>query len=188
MPDTIDIIEFIGQAFGIAGTVVAILSFQCKDNKKFFIWQAVCGVLFAVNFMLIGNTAIALLQFFNIIRALSFGFTGGRTRGILAIAVVIMYAVSTAITFDGLTLAGIMAMLALVAQIVGTTVMYMDDGKIIRIAQLFFISPVFLLNSIIPVLSVGGVLCEVFNLTSITVALIRYRKEGFVSVNNKSEE
>lgn len=178
-------IELVGQIIGILGTVIAVLSFQCKDNKKFFIWQAACGACFAANFMLIGNVTVAFLHFFNIVRAASFGFTKGRARGILAVAVVLMYTASTVLTFEGFSLAGIMAIAALAAQIVGTTAMYLDNGRIIRVAQLSFISPVFLVNSIIPKFSLGGVLCEVFNLTSIAIALIRYRKSGFTSVNEK---
>ena len=110
-------IELVGQIIGILGTVIAVLSFQCKDNKKFFIWQAACGACFAANFMLIGNVTVAFLHFFNIVRAASFGFTKGRARGILAVAVVLMYTASTVLTFEGFSLAGIMAIAALAAKV-----------------------------------------------------------------------
>ena len=67
-----------------------------------------------------------------------------------------------------------------VAQAAGTLAMWTKNGRIIRFAQLFVISPFWLLyDALIPTPSFGGVLCEVFNMTSVIVSFIRFRKTGF---------
>lgn len=177
--------ELIGQLIGIVGTVIAVLSFQCKDNRRFFIWQAACGACFALNFLLLGSLTSALLHFFNIFRAVFFGFTKGRTRSVLAVGVGLLFVISTVLTFGGLNFAGIMSVLALLAQLAGTTAMYFDNGKVIRITQLSFVSPIWLINSILSQ-SVGAILCEVFNICSIVVSLIRFGSDGFTSVGDTS--
>lgn len=169
----------IAQVISIIGMVLSILSFQCKENKRFFITQALSGACFAVSFLLLGSTTAAFLNFINIFRGWVFGFAPRKHRGALAIAVGVLYTVSTVFTYGGW-----LSILVLVAQIVGTAVMYTDNGKVIRVAQLAFVSPAWLTHNIFSG-SVGAILCEIFAITSTVISLVRFRKDGFTSVNKK---
>jgi hypothetical protein len=71
---------------------------------------------------------------------------------------------------------------ALTAQLVGTLAMWSRNGKTIRVLQLFCVSPLWLIHNIF-VFSIGGILCEVFNLGSIIVSLIRFIAP-FISLRN----
>ena len=166
---------YIAQAIGIVGMALSIFSFQCKENKRFFITQAASGACFAVNFLLLGSYTAAVLNFINILRGWVFGFAPKKLRTPLAVSVAVMFAASTVFTYDGW-----LSLLILAAQLVGTAVMWTDSGKIIRVAQLAFVSPIWLTHNIICG-SIGAILCEIFAITSTVISLIRYRKVGFTS-------
>ena len=68
--------------------------------------------------------------------------------------------------------------MVLSAMLVSTHVMWKNDGNVIRKAQFFFVSPMWLINNII-VFSLGGIICESLNMLSIIVSYIRFRKSGF---------
>ena len=171
---------YIAQAVGIVGMALSIFSFQCKENKKFFITQALSGAMFAVNFLLLGSYTAAVLNFINIFRGWVFGFAPKKLRTPLAAVVALMLVASTVFTYDGW-----LSLLILAAQIVGTAVMWTDNGKVIRIAQLAFVSPVWLTHNIICG-SLGAILCEIFAITSTVISLVRFRKGGFTAAQSKN--
>lgn len=170
---------YIAQAISILGMALSILSFQCKENKKFFITQAASGACFAVSFLLLGSTTAAFLNFINIFRGWVFGFAPKKARTALAVVTAGAYIVSTVFTY-----AGWLSILVLAAQLVGTTVMWTDNGKVIRVAQLAFVSPAWFTHNVIN-FSLGAVLCEIFAITSTVISLIRFRKEGFTSAGKE---
>ena len=170
--------EIIAQAIGIVGMALSIFSFQCKENKRFFITQALSGACFAANFLLLGSVTAAFLNLINIFRGWVFGFAPKKFRGVLAVVTGLLYIVSTVFTY-----AGWLSVLVLLAQLAGTAVMYTDNGKVIRVVQLAFVSPAWLTHNIFSG-SIGAVLCEVFAITSTVIALIRFGKSGFVSADD----
>ena len=70
------------------------------------------------------------------------------------------------------------AILLLVAQAGGTLAMWTRNGKTIRIAQLSMISPIWIVNNVF-YFSIGGILCEVFNMLSVVISMLRFRKTGY---------
>jgi len=163
----------IGQSISILGMILAFVSFQFKKNKSFFICQAASGAAFALSFFLLGSYTAALLNSFNILRGYSFGLAPKKHRNILCIILLIVYTASTVFTYTSPV-----SILIWLAQIVGTIVMWKDNGKIIRITQFLFLSPAWLIHNII-YFSLGGILCESFNMLSTVVSIIRYRKDYF---------
>lgn len=166
-------IEIIAQLLGILGTIFAFISFQLKENKKFFILQSLSGCMFALNFLLLGAYTGCMLNFINIFRGAV--MLGGKKmhKAPWLIAIQALYIVATILTYTN-----IFSVVALVAQLVGTLAMWSRNGKTIRVLQLFCVSPLWLVHNIF-VFSIGGIICEVFNLGSIIVSLIRFGKSGF---------
>lgn len=162
---------YIAQAFGIIGMVLSIASFQLRENKKFFVAQAASGASFAINFLLLGSTTAAVLNFINIFRGWVFGFAPKSLRTPLAVVVGGAYILSTVLTYDGW-----LSLLVLAAQLVGTAVMWTDSGTVIRVAQLAFVSPAWLTHNIICG-SLGAILCEIFAITSTVISLVRFREK-----------
>lgn len=165
--------EIIAQVVGILGTCAAFLSFQLKENKKFFILQSISGALFALNFLMLGAYTGSLLNLINIYRGAI--MAGGRkTRKIpFLISIQLLYILATVFTYTN-----VFSIIALVAQLIGTFAMWSQNGKTIRVLQLAAVSPLWLIHNVF-VFSIGGIICEVFNLGSIIVSIIRFGFDGF---------
>ena len=165
--------DILAQIIGILGTCAAFISFQLKENKKFFILQATSGLMFALHFLLLGSPTGCVLNLINIYRGAV--MAGGKKLHKLPflISIQLIYIIATVLTYTN-----IFSIIAFTAQLVGTFAMWSGSGKTIRILQLFCVSPLWLIHNIF-VLSIGGIVCEVFNIASIIVSLIRFGKNGF---------
>ena len=77
----------------------------------------------------------------------------------------------------GLYLDGPIALLPLLGQLGGTVGMWQRNSAKLRLWQLFGSSPFWLINNIL-VFSIGGILCEVFVITSVLISIARYGWEN----------
>ena len=169
----------IAQILGIFGMLAAMISYQCKKNSNYFLFQGLSGVFFSAQFILIGAWAGLIFNAYNIIRALAYQSKKAKSVRcviILEIFVVIAAAMSILVFKEAWWLVSF----TLIAQVTGTFAMWTRDGKKIRISQMAVVSPFWLLyDLLIPVPSIGGILCEVFNMASVVVSFIRFKKTGF---------
>ena len=67
-----NLIDVTAQLFGIVGMACSIISFQCKRNRMLFFLQATSGLMFGINFIMIGALGSALFNFINIVRGILF--------------------------------------------------------------------------------------------------------------------
>ena len=171
--------NIVAQALGIFGMLAAMTSYQCKKNKNYFIFQGLSGAFFSAQFILIGAWAGLIFNAYNIVRALAYQSKKARA---VACVVGLEFLVLTAamISIFVLKEAWWLVSFTLIAQITGTFAMWTRDGKKIRISQMAVVSPFWLLyDLLIPVPSIGGILCEVFNMASVVISFIRFKKTGF---------
>ncbi len=167
------------QLIGYAGMACAVISFQCRKNRRFFLAQTLCGVFFALQFALLGGWSGFLSNLFAILRGAA--LAGGERwhkRPVLwglEAGFVLCLVLSIAVFGEPWYIAGLL----FVAQGGGTLAMWTDDGKKIRLFQFFASSPIWLYHNIFHAFSVGGILCESFNMVSVAVSFIRFRRTGF---------
>lgn len=170
----------IGQIFGIAGMLMTIFSMQCRSNQNFFRCQTAGGVLFTLSFILFGAWTGALMNVFSVIRpellrrekiAASKWTLPGLLTLLLIISLILVFVFEEKI---------LMVSIIFIAQTAGTCTMATQNGKIIRLGQLYVVSPLWLTyNLLMPVPTIGGIITETFNIISVLTALFRYRKIGF---------
>lgn len=171
--------NIIAQILGIFGMLGAIISYQCKKNKNYFIWQGLSGAFFSAQFILIGAWAGLIFNAFNIVRAIA--YQSKKAKSVFYVIslelLVLMAALLSIFVFKE---AWWLVLFTLIAQATGTFAMRTRDGKKIRISQMAVVSPFWLLyDLLIPVPSIGGILCEIFNMTSVIISFIRFKKTGF---------
>ena len=172
-------INIVAQVLGIFGMLAAMISYQCKTNKNYFIFQGLSGAFFSAQFILIGAWAGLIFNAYNIVRALAYQSKKARS---VACVVGLEFLVLTAamISIFVFKEAWWLVSFTLIAQVTGTFAMWTRDGKKIRISQMAIVSPFWLLyDLLIPVPSIGGILCEVFNMASVIISFIRFKKTGF---------
>ena len=166
------------QLIGYVGTACALTSYQCKKNRNYYLFQTGCGIAFAVQFTILGSWAGMLLNIFSIMRGIIFAL-GDKCKKLAYL--LLMEFCFTASCIAAPLFFGEkwwIAVLLFIAQGGGTLAMWTRDGKIIRKTQLFCISPLWIVNNVYYA-SIGGVVCEVFNILSVIVSFIRFRKTGY---------
>ena len=67
-------IEIVAQVVGIFAMLFNILSYQCKQQKGVIFMQLIGGLLFAVNFLLLGAAVGGILNIIAVLRAVLFMF------------------------------------------------------------------------------------------------------------------
>ena len=130
------------------------------------------SVLLSISFLMLGAYVSAIYNLISIIRsslALNKKFFTKTNFYVLCA----LYVIGTIFAYDNPW-----SIVLFVAQIVQTYAMWFRDGSFIRKSQYYFVSPVWIVNNII-VFSIGGILCELFMMTSAFISYLRYGKSGF---------
>lgn len=164
--------DILGQIISVIGMVLTIISFQMKTRKQILIMQTAGSAFFLLSYLLLGSWTGVCLNVVFLIRNIVFYF--GRDQKwagsklwlpVLLVAVVAAGAMGYHSWLD---------VLPIIGSIFGTFALYMKDENKLRLLKLGD-SPCWLIyNCTVP--STGGIICEVFNIISIIVGLIRYRK------------
>ncbi|MBO5897450.1 MAG: YgjV family protein [Clostridia bacterium] len=163
-------IEILAQVLSIIGMVINILSMQCKKTRGVIAMILVGSTFFGVSYLLLGSFAGAIMNVFSVFRSLLLLFDKRtRANSQLVLLLTVLFACSAI----GLYLDGPIALLPLLGQFGGTMGMWQRNSAKLRLWQLFGSSPFWLINNII-VFSIGGILCEVFVITSVLVSIARY--------------
>ena len=171
--------EIIAQAFGIVGMAIIISSFQAMKNKLFFIMQGVGSFMFFINFLLIGAYAGALFNLTNLVRGLLFSKNARKAWKLIVTEILYSGCFAFSLIFIwGDAWQIFLSALPCVALLIMSIIMWRGNGKTIRYAQVSFMSPAWIVHNIFN-FTLGGLICESFNMVSSVIALIRYRKEGF---------
>lgn len=161
------------QIIGFIGTALFFLSFQCKNNKALFRVQFAAYLLYTTHLLLLGAATGGISYLINMVRSVCLGSTWkfGRSKAMCAILCVLQLATL------GLTWAGWISVLPVVANIATTIGGYTHNGKKIRIAGIFVNSPLWLLYSIL-VGSWAGILDEVISEISMILSVVRFGWKG----------
>jgi len=183
--------HILAQIAGLAGAGLNIFSYQMKENRRLYLSKGISGVLFALQFFLFGNLTAALLNLVNLLRAAALVSAKTKNSRIAFLLIQLMYIAccvftfgKSHVTFGGAAMAMILSIVTTLIQLLETGVLMTRNGKIIRLAQVCVISPVWLINNILTG-SIGGVVTEIFGISSVIISFFRYGLNGF-EVEEKS--
>lgn len=164
---------FTAQAFGLCGALFLVFSFQMKNEKKFFFCQSFGSGLFLINYLMLGAWTGALISVMSVVRSALAPVLSGKKRYFI---IVIVNVIPIAVGF--FIYQGIQTVLMIAAYVVFTLAMFTKNSRLIRITQLLLASPLQLIHNVI-VFSLGGILCESFNIVSIIVSFFRLGFHNF---------
>lgn len=173
----VEIKEIIGQIFGIFGLLMFVLSFQCKDSKKLIFVQGIGGMMFFINFLLIGAYGGALFNLTILIRGLLYMKIDGKVWKPVFVEVLFTVAYVYSLTLvKGDILQIVLTTLPYVSLLIMSVLMWKQNGKLIRYFQIATLSPSWLIHNIFN-FTLGGILAEILNMISAIVSLVRFKKE-----------
>ncbi len=177
--------DIIAQILSIISCAAIIFSFQLKNNRNLFWVQTFAAIGFGLSYLLLSaydGFFINLISFTN-----TFVLLNKRLKktpilvslciGYIIVPFISLFLIKKAWT-TALIIATVFSFVIAASQIAYTLAMWKDDGKAIRLVRLFAVTPAWLAYNI-AVFSIGGIICEAFNVISIIIAFIRYGKNGF---------
>lgn len=157
----------IAQIFGIMGAVFLMLSFQMKKSNQFFISQALGSGLFLINYVMLGAYTGVLISIMSVTRTILIPICKRKQALIIFPLLLIIPVIITFFIYTGIE-----SVCMIVAYVAFTLSMITKSSKIIRLTQFFCASPLQLTHNLM-VNSIGGVICEIFNILSVIVSAIR---------------
>lgn len=166
--------DIIAQGFGIIGLVIIVLSFQFKKNSQFFLMQGLGSLMFSINFLLIGAWGGAFFNLCNLLRGTLFLKDAKKKWKlvVIEIAYVACFVFSVFLNPDPKQI--ILSAIPCVALLANSVFMWIGNPKHIRYCQIGFASPAWIVHNVFNV-SIGGLLCECFNMISSAIYLVRTR-------------
>lgn len=167
--------EVTAQVLGIFGLIIIVLSFQCKKNRDFFLMQGVGSLFFFFNFILIEAYGGAFFNLTNLVRGLLFSKDTKKMWKLITIEVLYTLCFGFSLYLDHSVKQIILAFLPYSALIIMSIFMYKANSKHIRYFQIAYMSPTWIVHNCFN-LSVGGIICEVFNMVSSFIYLLRTKK------------
>ena len=171
--------DYAAQAVGLVAAGFCILSFQFRTNRGTFIFQMCGALLFSVNMFMLGAPCGGVMNAIAFLRGIFLTWPNKKGINRVTLAIIMGLIIASSVwqyAAGNLTRA---ADYALIIQfIVGTRFCWQQDGRMLRLCQLFLISPVCLWYNI-EYLAIGGIITEVINILSVVISLLRYGWHGF---------
>ena len=169
--------EIIAQVFGVFGLLMFVLSFQCKNSKKLVVVQGIGGLMFFVNFILIGAYGGAFFNLTVLVRGLLYMKKDGKLWKPVLVELLFTVAYIYSLTLiGGDVLQIVLTTLPYVSLLIISIFMWNENGKMIRYFQVGALSPSWFIHNIFN-FTLGGILAEIFNITSAVVSLIRFKNK-----------
>jgi hypothetical protein len=166
-----EIINLIGQFVGFIAIAVAFLSFQAKKKGAILAIQALANCIWGIHYFMIGAMAGCILNLAATGRNLIFAkrdsckwLHGIWLPTVVAIIIAALSIFTRETWFD---------VILLPSTILSTYAYCLGNERVIRNSTVF-VSLTWLIFNIVS-FSVSGVIAEIFNLTSLTIAIIRFR-------------
>jgi hypothetical protein len=172
----------IGQALGIAATLITFASYQFNTKRVLLIIQTAATLCTCLSFLFLGASTGFALNIVCLVRNVVFYFENGRAK--LQCASAILLACVMAV-LGALSWQGWISLLMIVALAVNTVFMSLRNLQLFRKSILLTSSMILLYDVII--FSIGGIFNEALSIVSSAVGLVRYRKRDLTNQNSEEE-
>lgn len=163
----------VSQCIGFIAAAILLLSFQQKTHKRIVIMQACSGMLFAIQYLMLGAYEGMIGNLVGMARSVSFSFRG-KSKFVDSIACPIIFAILAG-AGGLLTYTSPASLLPMAAMIISSFVMWNPHTQQLR-ALTMPTSLMWLIYNVI-CSSYSGIVTEIFNQISIIIGLIRFRKK-----------
>lgn len=169
------------QAFGIMGMIMNVVSYQAKKQKNIILIQLLGSLFFVINMFLLDAYMGGLLNLIGVIRAIVY-YNKNKVKNIKLCngIFIFLYILSYFLTFfvfgkEPTPFNTVAEMLPLIAMITATIAFSKKSADDIR-RMTFISSPLWLIYNCLN-FSIGGILCELFSLTSVVTSMIRLKNQ-----------
>lgn len=170
-------VDYIAQAFGVVGLIIIVLSFQCKKNSYFFLMQGVGSFMFFLNFIMIGAYGGAFFNMTNLLRGLLFMKDAQKPWKLAVVELAYTGCFIASVIMNPDIWQILLVALPFSALLICSVLMWRGNAKHIRYFQIAYMSPAWIVHNIFN-FSLGGLICECFNMVSSVIFCLRLHKES----------
>lgn len=174
--------DAVAQMMGLIGAFFLMFSFQMKTSKKFFACQSIGSGFFLIHYLMLGAYTGVLISIVSVARSSLIAALKGKIKYSVVISLILLTAASGFFIYTGIE-----TVLMIVAYVLFTAALLTENSRLIRLTQFFAASPLQLAHNII-VFSLGGIICEGFNMVSIIVSVFRLGLKEFDDKGDKENE
>lgn len=161
----------VSQIVSAAATLLLLLSFQQKTHKKIVLMQAFSGLLFGIQYMMLGAYEGMICNYIGAVRSVVYSFRG-KSKFVDSIFCPIVFAIIFVIS-GIVTYKNIFSLLPIVAMFIASFVLWSPKTQQLRALTMPTSAMWLVYNAVSH--SYVAVLTEVLNEISIIIALIRFR-------------
>ena len=180
---TLDMI--IIQGFSILAMIFYFISYQFKKPAFFYLFSFAGAASFCIHYALLGSIGGFVCNIVSILKAVYLWLIPNFRRKEAYITFNILY-VGVSVTSFVLGWDSYMVILTGIASLAHTYMFFQKDPKILRIIQVAVVSPLWIIYNVFDkltisgefIVSIGGILTEIFVVTSSLVYLFRHRKDS----------
>ncbi len=168
-------IKIIANGFGVLSTLCFVISFQIKSNKGLFIIQSIANVFYCTQFYLLGaygglfNMGLQIVRNVLLLKVNDWKWLKWMGFAVFFCAISFIYML--------ITWRSLLDIIPFIAFSVSTLAFWKNSAKLIRLSELFCVSPAWLLYDLLTG-AYGGVLNEVVILASVVVSILRFGWKG----------
>lgn len=166
------------QLLGYVAMACCLLSYQCKKNKHYFFMQTACGIAFTLHFFLLGAWSAMLLNAVAAVRGVFFSLGDKFHKQYIHLSIQVALLLCSILSVTVFGEVWWIAICIFLAQSGGTLSQWTRNGKTIRMTQMLWVSPFWLINNFY-YFTIGGILTESFNILSVLISMLRFHKTGY---------
>lgn len=166
--------KWFAQWLGVIAIILSFVGYQNKASKRVFFFQILTSFLWSVQLLLLGAYTGMVLNVLGLIRSV-FLYRNDTRWGQSRIS---MWVMTAAMAVGGIvSWQGWVSILPTAAMVAGTPLLWTRRDKVVRAAQVGFISPLWLIHNYI-MQSVPGVLTELLTMISVVITMIRVHRDA----------
>lgn len=173
----------IGQILGITATLIALVSYQCREQKQLLLLQTFSTACNCISYLFLGASSGFVLNIVCMVRNVVYYIYRSNAK----VSTVSGWILAAVIAVLGaLSWQGPVSLLIIVALAANTVFMSMRNPQLLRISILFTCSLILLYN--VFVFSIGGILNEGVSIVSAAIGIARFAKNGKIAGNETGAE
>lgn len=161
------------QLIGFVGTLIIVLSYQCKAQRKILLLQIASCAVFTLHFVILGAWTGAALNFVGMLRCIVFSNRAGSRIFNNRIWLYGFCIVSVALGIA--TWSNWTSIMPTIAMVTSSFALWSDSAQTNRLISLISVSPLWMIYNLLNG-SISGFVTELIVQTSIIIGLVRYHQ------------
>lgn len=169
-------IETIIQIIGFGATAAGVSAFLIKNVKKLYIMQAVSSALFVVQFFLLGGYSGSAMIIVDGLRSLALSTGKPFVKSKVFLAVILTMCVTAFFTASE-NLTDPITYLTLIASMLCAAAFWTGNSRVIRLAQILIVSPLWFVYSV-HTNSIGGAVSQILMMIASAIYLLKEKNSN----------